>query len=401
MAHKDRPSERAIEVFQRRAIFANDEYSEPSLYPRMWNLSAGSLYRGVVRATNPDPPEYVTVRLSGEHKFAMAVCEWNILWESAQFRRRFFHDGELPTSLRKVADSGDVNVMFVPRTRTRYYEYAPLFHLLPRSTVERFGLPLLRGGSWPFLINFADVDKYLPPDFESRLTKSWASAVWRHLIPSSPMRGFNRSDPIRLLAHNLDFWLPAVTEVIQGILRDFPEIDNGVQSGPPSLADGSFLEGAVAANPRVGADLWRGEKEATDTIALVVEQADADGRLRGILDAVRSNRVEDDFSQCWTHAREDFERKLHHKRAKVSVRFVEMTDTVPVQSPETEVIGSTVIADFLALLDSRNRQIVVLLQSGHTKLADIADILGYRSHSAVSKRLGNIRRQAEQFFDLS
>jgi len=39
-----------------------------------------------------------------------------------------------------------VNVAFVPRTASRYYEYAPLFHLLPRSTVERHGLPLLRGG---------------------------------------------------------------------------------------------------------------------------------------------------------------------------------------------------------------------------------------------------------------
>lgn len=37
-------------------------------------------------------------------------------------------------------------------------------------------------------------------------------------------------------------------------------------------------------------------------------KADADGRLRGILDAVRSNRVEDYFSDRWSYAREDFER---------------------------------------------------------------------------------------------
>ena len=57
-----------------------------------------------------------------------------------------FSEEELPLPLREIADRGDVNVVFVPKTASRYYEYAPLFHLLPRSTVERYGLPLLRSG---------------------------------------------------------------------------------------------------------------------------------------------------------------------------------------------------------------------------------------------------------------
>ena len=58
------------------------------------------------------------------------------------------------------------------------------------------------------------------------------------------------------------------------------------------------------------------------------------------------------------------------------VRFVELTDTIPVQSPETEVEGSLVVGDFLALLDERERQIVVLLRSGYTKLGEVASVLG-------------------------
>lgn len=46
----------------------------------------------------------------------------------------------------------------------------------------------------------------------------------------------------------------------------------------------------------MGSHLWFGEQEATEMIEVVIEQADDTGRLRGILDAVRSNRVEDDFS---------------------------------------------------------------------------------------------------------
>lgn len=135
-------------------------------------------------------------------------------------------------------------------------------------------------------------------------------------------------------------------------------------------------------------------------IKQVVEAADADGKLRAILDTVRSNRVEDDFSSRWSYAREDFERKLCHKRNKIRVRFVELTDTIPVQGPETEVEGNLVVGDFLALLDQRERQIVVLLRSGYTKLGEVATILGYRNHSPVSKYLARIRRKAAEHLDL-
>lgn len=90
-----------------------------------------------------------------------------------------------------------------------------------------------------------------------------------------------------------------------------------------------------------------------------VEQADAGGRPRGILDAVRSNRAEDDFSPHWTYAREDFERKLYRKRSKIKVRFVALTDTIPVQGPETEIVDRMVFGDFVALLGERDRQVVV------------------------------------------
>jgi len=46
-----------------------------------------------------------------------------------------------------------------------------------------------------------------------------------------------------------------------------------------------------------------------------------------------AHRIEDDFSDRWSCAREDFERKLYRKRVKVQVRFVELTDTIPVPGP--------------------------------------------------------------------
>ena len=65
------------------------------------------------------------------------------------------------------------------------------------------------------------------------------------------------------------------------------------------------------------------------------------------------------------------------------------------------MVGNIVTNDFMAMLDPRNQQIVVLLNSGITSNTEIADILGYASHSAVSKRLAKIRTEAERFFDLT
>jgi hypothetical protein len=337
-----------------------------------------------------------------------AVARWNALWEAAQFRRRFFHDetdadaddlARLPADLSRIADLGDNNIVFVPRTETRYYDYAPLFHLLPRQILNRYGLPMLRGGQWPFWAEASSPDPYLPVDFQDRLARAWAATVWRHLMPGSPSVGFTSNDPLRILAHNLDFWIPAVTEAMHAEMRTWPIVDTGVQSAPVRLSNGDILNGATLGGPRVGADIWSGEEQAAEFVKATVEAADETGRLRDILEAVRAHRLADDFSDRWSYAKEDFERKLNHKRSKVKVIFAELPDTTTVHGPETEVIGNAAVTDFMTLLNPRQREIVVLLQNGTTKLTDIADIMGYASHGAVSKRLSKIRDIAAQFFD--
>jgi hypothetical protein len=155
-------TEAEIEAFERDHFLADPTVSADQ-YPRLWNISAGMLYNRVVRALEPSPPEYLTVSLSPRHtdaELALAITEWNLLWEAAQFRRRLFSDEQLPVQLREIADRGDVNVVFVPKTASRYYEYARLFHLLPRSTIERHGLPLLRSGQWPYFSEFGEIGRY-------------------------------------------------------------------------------------------------------------------------------------------------------------------------------------------------------------------------------------------------
>lgn len=400
MNEDQEPTAAEIEAWQREDFFLPADEATPETHPALHNISAGMMFAGVIRPLEPQLPDYVTIPMTrASMELVGQVGMWNMLWEAGQFRRRFFNSDELPEPIAKIADLGDINTILVPRTRTRYFEYAPLLHLLPKETLDHFGLPLLRRGQWPFLADHSDADRFLPPDFEQRLAKAWAWSVWPHINSGSSLRAFSSDDPIRMLSHNLDYWIPPVTAVIQETLGQFPEVDQGKAVGPAPLEDGSFLPGAVTGNLRKGGPVWVGREEAADMVAATVEAADTTGRLRDILDAVRSHQVEDDFSDRWSYARADFERKLYRKRSKVRVRFVELTDTIPVQGPESEILGKLVTSDFLALLNEKQREVVVLLSSGFRQ-HEIAEKLGYANHSPISKRLAQVQRKAVEFFGL-
>jgi hypothetical protein len=77
------------------------------------------------------------------------------------------------------------------------------------------------------MADWAGIDNFLPPDSEARLARAWAWTVWPHLMSGSKMKAFSADDPIRLLAHNLDFWVPAVTAT-----KRFPRGRQG-QEFPP------------------------------------------------------------------------------------------------------------------------------------------------------------------------
>lgn len=217
------PTPAEVLEWRRDDVFLPEADADPEEYPHLRNISAGFIFGGVVRPLEPAPPEYVTLpaAYTSTEEF-LAIAQWNMLWEAAQFRRRFFDLDDLPEPMARIADLGDVNVTFVPRTRARYFEYAPLFHLLPKRVLDMFGLPLLRGGQWPFMADWSGIDDFLPPDFEVRLARAWAWTVWPHLVSGSKMKAFSADDPIRLLAHNLDFWVPAVTAPSRSACGTFP-----------------------------------------------------------------------------------------------------------------------------------------------------------------------------------
>jgi hypothetical protein len=152
--------------------------------------------------------------------------------------------------------------------------------------------------------------------------------------------------------------------------------------------------------PLMGGPIWIGEDEAWELTRRIIEKADAKGKLREIIDAIKSNRVQDDFSAKWSFAKEDFERRLYSKRSKVQVRFVEIDDAIPIHSQSSEIDEDILWDDLLSIVDQRERKVIVCLRKGITNHKEISEILGYQNHSPVTKLIARIRGKVEKIFNL-
>jgi len=237
-----------------------------------------------------------------------------------------------------------------------------------------------------------------------RLSQAVAHHLWPLLCPRSSMSAFDKNEPLRLLAHSLDFWLPYADVVVQ---RRVQALGRVPFENEEQRRDQEQLQRAVdqelhadARRPCYGGQVWSGEEDALDAAEEVVEVADEHGRLRGLLDAIQSNRVQDDFSPRWSFLKEDFERKVYRKRSKWKVTFVELDDTLPVHAPDVEVdVERRLLWQlFFTTLNERERRVIICLRNGSTTATEIAAELGYANHSPISKALGILRRRARRYF---
>jgi hypothetical protein len=390
------------------SYYATGEDLAPDRYPELGTLSDAFIYQFTPVAKQPASPEVVFLPTKNTNRVEITgvLASWNHLWEAGQYRKEVFREDRfmegLPDLIEWIEKLPEANIYLVADSKTKFDAYAPLYHLLPKRLLDRHGLPALKRGLWPRNMAGAWTEEILPHDFPQRLSRALAETVFPYLQSGSCMRAFSSSDSLVLLSHDLDFWLPYAVTMMESRMREFGRVEPETDEQRRMLDEAKEHEDdpdVGFARPRKGGILWIGEEEADYATEEMVDAADRDGRLRGIVDAIRSNRVVDDFSPRWSFAREDFERKLYCKRAKVRVSFVELKDTLPVHSPRSEYTDNLLWQDFSALLDRRERHVVVCLRNGTTKLGDIAAQLGYANHSPISKALARIRKKAQEFLN--
>lgn len=392
---------------RRRAAWERDvakgKELEPTEFPSLWTISSALFFQFQAVPSVSMPSEYVYITPSSSDvaftEQAVFVAQWNACWESAQARADLFWN-KIPDTLAWLRDTRNRNIMLAQHGVPFPYAHTPMLHMLPVRICRYYGIPPFRRGFWPHSLRQRLQEEFVPSGFGEKLSKAFAYYIWPLLNKRSKIESFTQDDPIRVLSHNLDYWLPYVEAAITERIAEYGRCE------PEDAEQEQLLRRLNEENPRVevvrplfGGPVWMGEEEAWEIASRVVELADARGNLRAIIDEIHSNRVDDDFSDRWSFEREDFERKLYRKRNKTKVKFVELTDTIPTHGPESDVVDSVFWEDFIATLDRTNREIVVLLRSGHTNLSDIAERLGYANHSAVSKRLNKIRNLVARELD--
>ena len=385
--------------------------SSPDEFPTMRALSAGLLgfRRVAVYQGTPLPLEFVSFDMPRERSFneenasvMLKVTDWNLQWEAGPYRALDADD--LPQALsflralEAVGTAPTSDIVLIPREHDNiYHRWAPLYHLLPRRQVVSAGLPLIHRGMWPVM---GVGRSAIRPSQTGLLEHVFAQHLWSHGLgrPKAPLAAFSKDDSLRLLSHDLGFW----RSHFEALMRKY-----GHQRGRVARGDGDTDPESSASEhadlryemPRFGTELWTGEAEAAEVTRDLIELADQRGRLRAVIDAIRSNRVEEDFSKRWSGEREDFERKLYRKRNKVKVSFVEFDDSIPYFDAETEVEGDMLYRNLMTVVSPKDRRVVVCLHNGITRAREIAELLGYANHSPVSKALARIRREAAKLLE--
>lgn len=395
-----------------------EQYWDPEIHPAC-RVESAAFATMTLAHPEPSTPASRTEFLYYPARQSMLsdlfVSEWNTHWECGQllgdFRTQNLEGFEFPKSLQGLIDAttDDTEIRLLPRFAnseyTAYAAYEPLYALLGRESLEQFGLfdpeaPLC--ALWPAFVARGWCGGKRFKNFERKLKRAWAHYVWPMLFKQSPISRFSRRDPIKLLAHDLDFWLGHLDRVIRDRALQFKRavFDETVSENDLEMWRSQGRDGYLLQRPRQGGRVWEGEAEASQVSREVVTRALQNGQLQKILEAIRSTRVEEDFSQSWSRTREDFERKLYSKRSKWRPKFVELTNAAPFHSPESEIIANDLWGTLtFVTVNPKERQIIACLRSGVTKTSEIAQELGYANHSPVSKRLAKIASRAKKLFD--
>lgn len=138
---------------------------------------------------------------------------------------------------------------------------------------------------------------------------------------------------------------------------------------------------------------------------LVVEQTIEEQGWGPMLEVIREMPCDEDFEKWDTNVHKDFLRKWYHTRSKrvqtVSLEgCMEDEDSGIHSLPAGDFTGQVEEADFCqrfkATLSEKDMAILELRVEGYT-FGEIADRLGYKTHSAVVKRMEVIKKRFIQY----
>ena len=187
----------------------------------------------------------------------------------------------------------------------------------------------------------------------------YAYAAWPHLGLGKKMEVYSGYDPGWIVAHAAPLWINALEDL--ELLPDAEAFYRTWQAEPDKEIGFCSMEYMSA------------------VVRLAVQKVMVEDRYPAFFEVVQQNRCFEDYDRRSSRIKTDFWRRWYHSRTKH-----------PTVASEYEV------ERFLKTLTETDRKIM-LLRCDKRPLAEIAQRLGFRTHSAVLKRIRRIGKAYERF----
>ena len=275
-------------------------------------------------------------------------------------------------------------------TPFRNADFIPAFYFIPKSILDRCGSELNSIPRNPRkLLQSWDAIAMVESDlFLLAIIDAYAFMVWPFMGLGAKREIYSGYEPSWIFAHAAPYWIQEMQE--EKILPKAKEL----------LKDGGVDEifGYVS------------EEEISDLFSWLVPQTMAHHNMKAVIDTAKEFRCFEDFDYRNSRQKIDFYRKWYHTRTKISVesldeikeKYAENTDGMEWDIPDDSInVESTVlepiaVSKFLDTLSETDRKILTMRMDDVT-LEKIAEELGFKTHSAIHKRIRRIGLAYEKF----
>ena len=221
--------------------------------------------------------------------------------------------------------------------------------------------------------------------FIELIIDGYAYLVWRHMGVRGKMEQYSGYDPFWRFAHSPNVWIEELKadKAIPPTLRELLNIPIGMSY---SFNSWEFIQEVMAKIVPAGMKRYKMDKA---------------------IEIIKETRCAEDFDERKSQVKIDFHRRWHHTRAKTKIVSLEnyyvSGENVEIDVADERVniidnvCGELAVDEFKKQLSETDMQILEMRMQG-IGYQEIADELGFKTHSAVQKRIKKLIESCEDFF---
>ena len=270
-------------------------------------------------------------------------------------------------------------------------KYLTAFYAIPREILEKACPDLLKVSRFPVQItrDWKQIELVESDRFKQAIIEIYAYMVWNYLDISPYMEIFSGYDPLYMFAHQPEYWLK--TMIDEKVIMDSQTVFSMLMDNPYVFYEFTSMERISGA--------------IKYTVDKTIEQLN----LKPVIDCIKQNRCWEDFDKRDSKQKTDFFRKWYHSRTahpmisleQYQEEYAERNDGKEFDIPdstdvEDEAVTQELIDSFMKELTEKQKQILNLRLEGRT-YEEIAQRVGYKTHSAVVKQMDKIGQKFETF----